>query len=100
MIFNPEALTEAFSMVLTFKCLYWLIIGVVVGVGVGAMPGLTASTGVALMIPLTFTMGTANALALLIGLYKGAVYGGSISAISFATPVLLKPPLPSMMATN
>jgi len=58
---------------LTFKCLYWLVIGVGVGVGVGAMPGLTASTGVALMIPLTFTMGTANALALLIGLYKGAV---------------------------
>jgi len=86
MIFNPEAILEAFTMVLTFKCFYWLIIGVVIGVGVGAMPGLTASTGVALMIPLTFTMGTANALALLIGLYKGAVYGGSISAISFATP--------------
>ena len=86
MIFNPEAILEAFTMVLTWKCLYWLIIGVVIGVGVGAMPGLTASTGVALMIPLTFTMSTANALALLIGLYKGAVYGGSISAISFATP--------------
>ncbi len=86
MLFNPEAIMEAFGMVLTFKCLYWLVIGVVVGVGVGAMPGLTASTGVALMIPLTFTMSTANALALLIGLYKGAVYGGSISAISFATP--------------
>ena len=86
MIFNPEAIMEAFAMVLTLKCLYWLIVGVVIGVGVGAMPGLTASTGVALMIPLTFTMSTANALALLIGLYKGAVYGGSISAISFATP--------------
>ncbi|MBW1698928.1 MAG: tripartite tricarboxylate transporter permease [Deltaproteobacteria bacterium] len=86
MLFNPEAIVQAFDMVFTLKCLYWLIVGVVIGVGVGAMPGLTASTGVALMIPLTFTMSTANALALLIGLYKGAVYGGSISAISFATP--------------
>ena len=85
-IFNPEALLEAFTMVFTLKCLYWLVVGVVVGVGVGAMPGLTAPTGVALMIPLTFTMNIASALALLIGLYKGAVYGGSISAISFATP--------------
>ena len=71
MLFNPEAIMEAFGMVLTFKCLYWLVIGVIIGVGVGAMPGLTAATGVALMVPLTFTMNTANALALLIGLYKG-----------------------------
>ena len=56
----------------------WLVIGVTIGVGVGAMPGLTASTGVALFLPLTFQMGLAPALGLLIGLYKGAVYGGSI----------------------
>jgi len=83
---HPEALLQAFHMVFTFKCLYWMIIGVIIGIGVGAMPGLTASTGVAIMVPLTFSMQTAPALALLIGLYKGAVYGGSISAISFATP--------------
>ncbi|MBT7487641.1 MAG: tripartite tricarboxylate transporter permease, partial [Rhodospirillales bacterium] len=64
----------------------WLAIGVFIGVGVGAMPGLSASTGVALMLPLTFTLPQASALGLLIGLYKGAIYGGSISAISFATP--------------
>jgi len=63
-----------------------MAIGVTIGVGVGAIPGLTAATGVAIMLPLTFTMDTASALGLLIGLYKGAVYGGSISAISFATP--------------
>jgi putative tricarboxylic transport membrane protein len=83
---NFEALTEAVSLVFTFKTLMWLAIGVFVGVGVGAIPGLTATTGVALMLPLTFTMDQASALGLLIGLYKGAVYGGSISAISFATP--------------
>jgi len=73
-------------MVFTFNTMLWLAIGVTIGVGVGAMPGLTATTGVALMLPLTFTMDQAAALGLLIGLYKGAIYGGSISAISFATP--------------
>ncbi len=85
-MFNAEAFFEALTLVFSFETLMWLAIGVFIGVGVGAMPGLTASTGVALMLPLTFTMGQAAALGLLIGLYKGAVYGGSISAISFATP--------------
>ena len=83
---NIDALYDAFALVFTFQTLMWLAIGVTIGVGVGAMPGLTATTGVALMLPLTFTMDTAAALGLLIGLYKGAIYGGSISAISFATP--------------
>jgi len=83
---NIDALQEAITMVFTFQTLMWLAIGVTIGVGVGAMPGLTATTGVALMLPLTFTLDQAAALGLLIGLYKGAVYGGSISAISFATP--------------
>ena len=83
---NFEALAEAITLVFSFKTMMWLAIGVFVGVGVGASPGLTATTGVALMLPLTFTMDQASALGLLIGLYKGAIYGGSISAISFATP--------------
>ncbi len=85
-LFQPEVLLEAVSLVFSLRVLYWLAVGVTIGVGVGALPGLTASTGVALMLPLTFQMDTASALGLLIGLYKGAVYGGSISAISFATP--------------
>ena len=83
---NLEALHEAIVLVFSFNTLLWLAIGVFIGVGVGAMPGLTATTGIALMLPLTFTLGQAASLGLLIGLYKGAVYGGSISAISFATP--------------
>ncbi len=83
---HVDALYEAISLVFTFNTLLWLAVGVFIGVGVGAIPGLTATTGVALMLPLTFTLNQAAALGLLIGLYKGAVYGGSISAISFATP--------------
>ncbi|MPY70026.1 MAG: hypothetical protein GEU92_08060 [Alphaproteobacteria bacterium] len=85
-MFNVEAFQEALVLVFSFNTLMWLAIGVFIGVGVGAMPGLTATTGVALMLPLTFTLSQAAGLGLLIGLYKGAIYGGSISAISFATP--------------
>ena len=56
-----EALQQAISMVFTFNTMLWLAIGVTIGVGVGAMPGLTATTGVALMLPLTFTMDQAAA---------------------------------------
>lgn len=85
-MFQPEALIESFSLVFTWRTMMWLAIGVFVGVGLGAIPGLTTSTGVALMLPLTFTLDIAGALGLVIGLYKGALFGGSISAISFATP--------------
>jgi putative tricarboxylic transport membrane protein len=66
-MFNADAFYEAINLVFTFKTLMWLAIGVFIGVGVGAMPGLTATTGVALMLPLTFTMEQAAALGLLIG---------------------------------
>ncbi len=81
-----EAFYDALALVFTVKTLFWLVIGIFLGVGLGAIPGLTASTGIALMLPLSFTLDITGALGLLIGLYKGAVFGGSISAISFATP--------------
>ena len=85
-MFQPEALLEAFHLFFQFKVFYWMVIGVTVGVGVGAIPGLSAATAIALLLPLTFTMPIASSLGLLIGVYKGSVFGGSISAISFATP--------------
>lgn len=85
-VFNAEAFAQSLALVFTWKTMIWLLIGVTLGVGVGALPGLTAASGVALMLPLTFQMDIAAALGLLIGLYKGAVFGGSISAITFATP--------------
>ena len=85
-VFQVDPFFDALELVFTFRTMYWLAIGVTIGVGVGAIPGLTASTGVALMLPLPFAMDTDSSLGLLIGLYKGAVCGGSLSAISFATP--------------
>lgn len=56
------------------------------GISIGALPGLTATMGVALMLPLTFGMDAMPGILLLIGVYVGAIYGGSISAILLRTP--------------
>lgn len=63
-----------------------LLAGVVAGIIVGALPGLSATMAVALMVPFTFELSIMPALALLIGIYCGAVYGGSIPAILFRMP--------------
>jgi putative tricarboxylic transport membrane protein len=63
-----------------------LVGGTIGGIVIGALPGLSATMGVALLIPLTFTMNPAQALIMLASIYAGAVYGGSISAILIHTP--------------
>ncbi|MEQ8365910.1 MAG: tripartite tricarboxylate transporter permease [Roseicyclus sp.] len=83
---NVDAFYEALYLVFTVETMFWLCVGVFLGVGLGAIPGLTASTGIALMLPLSYLLDITGTLGLLIGLYKGAVFGGSISAISFGTP--------------
>ncbi|HSB72383.1 MAG TPA: tripartite tricarboxylate transporter permease [Candidatus Methylomirabilis sp.] len=61
-------------------------IGTVVGTIIGALPGLSAVSGVALMLPFTFTMEPARGLIMLAAVYMSAEYGGSISAILINTP--------------
>ena len=60
--------------------------GVVVGTVVGALPGLTATMAIAVLIPITFTMPTASALILMGAIYTGAIYGGAYSAVLLNTP--------------
>ncbi|MCD6299641.1 MAG: tripartite tricarboxylate transporter permease, partial [Dehalococcoidales bacterium] len=60
--------------------------GVAVGIVVGALPGLTATMALAILVPFTFTMHPIPALMMLGGVYVGAIYGGSIAAILINTP--------------
>ncbi len=60
--------------------------GVFLGIIFGSIPGLSASMGIALLLPLTFGLPSVDALAMLLGMYAGAIYGGSISAILLGTP--------------
>jgi len=63
-----------------------LVIGVVMGIIFGALPGLTATMGLALLVPFTFTMSPAAGLIMLAGIYVGAMYGDAIPAILINTP--------------
>lgn len=68
------------------KCLLLVFAAVACGIVVGALPGLTATMGVALMVPFTYSMEMKYGLPMLMGIYCSAVYGGSISAILLNTP--------------
>ncbi|MCJ7833927.1 tripartite tricarboxylate transporter permease [Cuneatibacter sp. NSJ-177] len=66
-----------------FLCMF---AGVAVGIVVGALPGLSATLAVALMLPFTFGMSPTAGILILVGAYCGGVYGGSITAILIRTP--------------
>ena len=66
--------------------LLFSVIGVALGIIIGALPGLTSTMGVALLIPITFSMSPTTGLITLSAVYIGSVYGGSISAILINTP--------------
>lgn len=63
-----------------------MIAGLTGGIIVGALPGLTATMGVALMVPATFAMNATSGLIMLGAIYIGAIYGGSNSACLICTP--------------
>lgn len=71
---------------LTFYNLLLSFLGTAIGIIFGAIPGLTATMGVALFLPFTFGMEAVEAFALLLGIYCGGTYGGAITAILIRTP--------------
>lgn len=62
------------------------VLGVVAGTVIGALPGLTATMAVAVLVPFTFAMDAAPALIMLGAIYTGAIYGGAYSAVLLNTP--------------
>jgi putative tricarboxylic transport membrane protein len=64
----------------------FVFIGVTSGIIVGALPGLTATMGVALLIPFTYGIDPVRGLLMLLGIFSGGIYGGSISAILLGIP--------------
>ncbi|MGI5962667.1 MAG: tripartite tricarboxylate transporter permease [Lawsonibacter sp.] len=81
-----EALTSSFINLFTPHTALGLFVGVVGGMVIGALPGLSATMGIALLIPVTYGMDPAAALTMLASIYTSAIYGGSISAILIHTP--------------
>lgn len=82
------SLLHGFEVALTFQNLGLALIGAFLGTIIGALPGLGPSNGVAILIPLAFTLGLGPtpALILLTSVYYGAMYGGRISSILLNIP--------------
>jgi putative tricarboxylic transport membrane protein len=81
-----EHFLPAVQIFFTLENLFVVALGLFVGITIGAIPGLNVPMTVALLLPLTFYMQPVAAIILLIGVYKGGTYGGSISAILINTP--------------
>lgn len=64
----------------------WIVAGALIGMVVGAIPGLTSAAAIAMLVPVTFYMEPLSALAFLYVIGKSGRYGGSIAAILFNTP--------------
>src|SRR3982751_115508 len=86
-----QTLLHGFVVALSFKNLALMFVGIVLGVIIGVLPGLGGANGVAILLPLTFSMaqapgGTTSAIILLSCIYWGALFGGAITSILFNIP--------------
>ena len=75
-----------FSVALTFQNLGYCFLGVFLGTLVGVLPGIGPVTTVAMLLPISFTLSPVSAMILLAGIYYGAQYGGSTTAILVNIP--------------
>ncbi len=81
-----DAIMQGFYLFASWQNLMLLGMGVTIGTFVGAVPGMTTPMAVALTLPFTFTLHPVSGILLLLGVYKGGIYGGSITAILINAP--------------
>src|ERR671925_1336346 len=86
-----QALAHGFAVALSLKNVAFMFVGIILGVIIGVLPGLGGANGVAILLPLTFSMaqtpgGTTTAIILLSCIYWGALFGGAITSVLFNIP--------------
>ena len=79
-------LMQGFAVALTWKNLLFMFVGILLGVLIGVLPGLGGANGVAILLPLTFSMPPTSAIIMLSCIYWGALFGGAITSILFNIP--------------
>lgn len=82
-----ESLISVIGIILQPINLLIMLLGTFTGIFVGAMPGLSSIMGLSLMLPLTLRFDGSTGILMLLGVFCGAIYGGSITAILVKTPV-------------
>lgn len=81
-----EYFFSGFGQIFAGGHIIFMILGMALGLILGALPGLTGSLGIALMLPFTYTMTPLRALTFLLSIYTGGLFGGAITAITINTP--------------
>src|SRR6266853_6429610 len=81
-----ENLFHGFQIAITPFNLFVAVIGIVLGVIIGVLPGLGGANGVAILLPLTFTLPPTSAIIMLSCIYWGALFGGAITSVLFNIP--------------
>jgi putative tricarboxylic transport membrane protein len=81
-----NALFHGFVVALTPFNILLMLLGITLGVIIGVLPGLGGANGVAILLPLTFTMPPTSAIIMLSCIYWGALFGGAITSILFNIP--------------
>jgi putative tricarboxylic transport membrane protein len=85
-MFDLDLLLAGFGTVGSAAVFPFLIAGTVLGIVVGAIPGLTATMAIALLIPFTFAMSPISGIVMLLAIYASGIYGGGIASILIRTP--------------
>ena len=81
-----NSLMQGFGHVLGWQNIGLMLLGILLGIVVGVLPGLGGPNGVAILLPLTFSMNPTSAIILLSCIYWGALFGGAITSILFNIP--------------
>jgi putative tricarboxylic transport membrane protein len=79
-------LMQGFAVALTWQNLLFMLVGILLGVLIGVLPGLGGANGVAILLPLTFSIPPTSAIIMLSCIYWGALFGGAITSILFNIP--------------
>lgn len=85
-IFSLDFILTVVQEAFRLEIIIFAAIGVFTGVTVGAIPGISGDIAIALLLPFVYNLHPVPALGLLLGIYKGNMFGGAISAITFGVP--------------
>lgn len=86
MLADLSHLFHGFAVVLEPQNILLMVVGILLGVIIGVLPGLGGANGIAILLPLTFSMSPTSAIIMLSCIYWGALFGGAITSILFNIP--------------
>lgn len=86
MLDSMQSLFAGFATAVTLENLLFCLVGVVIGMFVGVLPGLGPTAGTAIFIPATFFMEPITAIIMLSGIYYGSMYGGTVTSVLLNVP--------------